>query len=283
MRSLKDCYVLSNGVRIPCVAYGTYKTPAGDTCVEAVKHALDAGYRHIDTAEFYENELSIGQALRETDVPRKDIFITSKVWNTHQGFRTTIDAFEDSLDRLGLDYLDLYLIHWPNPKPFREDYPEKFYDTWNAMERLYRDGKVRAIGVCNCLTSHLKDLMRYAQVKPMVLQNEIHIGYMQKEATEYAQNNGMIVEAWAPLCRGKAFGMEPLSSLAFKYGKTESQILVRWSLQHNLLPLPKSVRAERIIENADVFDFEISKEDMDKLDAFDGLGRLGSHPDTAEF
>ena len=283
MRSLKDCYVLSNGVRIPCVAYGTYKTPAGDTCVEAVKHALDAGYRHIDTAEFYENELSIGQALRETDVPRKDIFITSKVWNTHQGFRTTIDAFEDSLDRLGLDYLDLYLIHWPNPKPFREDYPEKFYDTWNAIERLYRDGKVRAIGVCNCLTSHLKDLMRYAQVKPMVLQNEIHIGYMQKEATEYAKNNGMIVEAWAPLCRGKAFGMEPLSSIAYKYGKTESQILVRWSLQHNLLPLPKSVRAERIIENADVFDFEISKEDMDKLDAFDGLGRLGSHPDTAEF
>ena len=283
MRSLKDCYVLSNGVRIPCVAYGTYKTPAGDTCVEAVKHALDAGYRHIDTAEFYENELSIGQALRETDVPRKDIFITSKVWNTHQGFRTTIDAFEDSLDRLGLDYLDLYLIHWPNPKPFREDYPEKFYDTWNAIERLYRDGKVRAIGVCNCLTSHLKDLMRYAQVKPMVLQNEIHIGYMQKEATEYAKNNGMIVEAWAPLCRGKAFGMEPLSSIAYKYGKTESQILVRWSLQHNLLPLPKSVRAERIVENADVFDFEISKEDMDKLDAFDGLGRLGSHPDTAEF
>ena len=151
------------------------------------------------------------------------------------------------------------------------------------MERLYRDGKVRAIGVCNCLTSHLKDLMRYAQVKPMVLQNEIHIGYMQKEATEYAKNNGMIVEAWAPLCRGKAFGMEPLSSIAYKYGKTESQILVRWSLQHNLLPLPKSVRAERIIENADVFDFEISKEDMDKLDAFDGLGRLGSHPDTAEF
>lgn len=283
MRSLKDCYMLSNGVRIPCVAYGTYKAPDGEECVQGVKCALENGYRHIDTAEFYGNEFSIGKALRETDIPRKEIFITSKVWNTHQGFRTTIDAFESSLDKLGVDYLDLYLIHWPNPKQFREDYPEKLYDTWNAMERLYRDGMVRAIGVCNCLTSHLKDLMRYAQVKPMVLQNEIHIGYMQKEATEYAKNNGMIVEAWAPLCRGKAFGMEPLSSIAYKYGKTESQILVRWSLQHNLLPLPKSVRAERIIENADVFDFEISKEDMDKLDAFDGLGRLGSHPDTAEF
>ena len=283
MRSLKDCYMLSNGVKIPCIAYGTYKSPDGEECVQGVKCALENGYRHIDTAEFYGNEFSIGKALREIDIPRKEIFITSKVWNTHQGFRTTIEAFESSLDKLGLDYLDLYLIHWPNPKQFREDYPEKLYDTWNAMERLYRDGKVRAIGVCNCLTSHLKDILRYAPVKPMVLQNEIHIGYMQKEVTEFAQQNGIVVEAWAPLCRGKAFGTEPLSSIAYKYGKTEAQILVKWSLQHNLLPLPKSIKPERIIENADVFDFEISKEDMARLDAFDGLGRLGSHPDTAEF
>ena len=283
MRSLKDCYMLSNGVKIPCIAYGTYKSTDGEECVQGVKCALENGYRHIDTAEFYGNEFSIGKALRETDIPRKEIFITSKVWNTHQGFRTTIEAFESSLDKLGLDYLDLYLIHWPNPKQFREDYPEKLYDTWSAMERLYRDGKVMAIGVCNCLTSHLKDIMRYAPVKPMVLQNEIHIGYMQKEVTEFAQQNGIVVEAWAPLCRGKVFGTEPLSSIAYKYGKTEAQILVRWSLQHNLLPLPKSIKPERIIENADVFDFEISKEDMARLDAFDGLGRLGSHPDTAEF
>jgi len=283
MRSLKDCYMLSNGVKIPCIAYGTYKSPDGEECVQGVKCALENGYRHIDTAEFYGNEFSIGKALRETDIPRKEIFITSKVWNTHQGFRTTIEAFESSLDKLGLDYLDLYLIHWPNPKQFREDYPEKLYDTWSAMERLYRDGKVRAIGVCNCLTSHLKDIMRYAPVKPMVLQNEIHIGYMQKDVTEFAQQNGIVVEAWAPLCRGKAFGTKPLSSIAYKYGKTEAQILVKWSLQHNLLPLPKSIKPERIIENADVFDFEIRKEDMARLDAFDGIGRLGSHPDTAEF
>ena len=283
MNSLKDCYTLTNGVKIPCIAYGTYLTPPGEECINGVKKALEIGYRHIDTAEFYGNELSIGQAIQESDVPRNEIFVTTKVWNTHQGYKSTIEAFEQSLEKLGTGYIDLYLIHWPNPQPFRDSYPEKLYDTWAAMERLYKEGQMKAIGVCNFLGKHLRDLNRVAQIKPMVLQNEIHLGYTQSEVVQLAKEHNIVVEAWGPLCRGKAFGMEPISSIAYKYGKTESQIMVRWCLQHGLLPLPKSVREERIRENADVFDFEISKEDMAKLDAFDGIGRLGSHPDTAPF
>lgn len=283
MNSPKDTYMLSNGVKIPCIAYGTYRAENGRECVEGIKCAIANGYRHIDTAEFYNNEESVGQGIYESGISRHDIFVTTKVWNTHQGFRTTIDACEGSLQRLGLEYVDLYLVHWPKPLAFREDYPEKFYDTWSAMERLYHDGKVRAIGVCNCLTSHLKDIMRFAQVKPMVLQNEIHVGWMQSEATKMAKEFGMAVEAWAPLVKGRVFGMEPLSSLAYYYGKTEAQILLRYLLQKDIIPLPKSVHEDRIKENIDIFDFELAPGDMAKLDAFEGVGRIGRDPDNLEF
>ncbi len=283
MNSPKDSYVLSNGVKIPCIAYGTYRAENGRECVEGVKCAIENGYRHIDTAEFYNNEESVGQGIYESGIARHDIFVTTKVWNTHQGFRTTIEACENSLQKLGLEFIDLYLVHWPKPKMYKDDYPEKFYDTWSAMEKLYHEGKVRAIGVCNCLTTHLKDIMRYATVKPMVLQSEIHPGWPQEDVVNLAKEYGMAVEAWAPLVKGRIFGMEPLSSLAYYYGKTEAQILVRWAIQKGIIPLPKSVHEDRIKENIDVFDFEIAPGDMAKLDAFDGIGRIGRDPDNLDF
>lgn len=282
--SLTDCFTLSNGVKIPCVGFGTYKTPDGATCVESVKTAIEAGYRHIDTAEFYFNEESVGRAAAESGVPRGELFLTTKVWNTHQGYDDTLAAFDASMRRLGLDVLDLYLVHWPIAKDFKAEYPARFIDTWRALETLYRDGHVRAIGVCNCLKSHLNVLFGECRVMPMVNQIEFHFGFSdadQLEAAEYSAANGLIVEGWAPLCRGKAFGDPVLAAVAEKHGKTEAQVLVRWCLEHGVLPLPKSATPSRIRENADVFSFSLDADDMARLDAVSSVGRLGPHPDEA--
>lgn len=282
--SLTDCFTLANGVKIPCVGFGTYKTPDGATCVESVKTAIEAGYRHIDTAEFYFNEESVGRAVAESGVPRGEFFLTTKVWNTHQGYDDTLAAFDASMRRLGLDVLDLYLVHWPITKDFKEEYPSRFIDTWRALETLYRDGHVRAIGVCNCLKSHLNVLFGECRVLPMVNQIEFHFGFSdadQLEAAEYSAANGLVVEGWAPLCRGKAFGDPVLAAVAEKHGKTEAQVLVRWCLEHGVLPLPKSATPSRIRENADVFSFSLDADDMARLDAVSSVGRLGPHPDEA--
>lgn len=282
--SLTDCFTLSNGVKIPCVGFGTYKTPDGATCVESVKTAIEAGYRHIDTAEFYFNEESVGRAAAESGVPRGELFLTTKVWNTHQGYDDTLAAFDASMRRLGLDVLDLYLVHWPIAKDFKAEYPARFIDTWRALETLYRDGHVRAIGVCNCLKSHLNVLFGECRVMPMANQIEFHFGFSdadQLEAAEYSAANGLIVEGWAPLCRGKAFGDPVLAAVAEKHGKTEAQVLVRWCLEHGVLPLPKSATPSRIRENADVFSFSLDADDMARLDAVSSVGRLGPHPDEA--
>ena len=282
--SLSDTFTLSNGVRIPCVGFGTYKTPDGDVCVTGVLTALEAGYRHIDTAEFYFNEEGVGKALAETSLPREDIFVTTKVWNTHQGFDATLRAFDLSMQKLGLDTLDLYLVHWPITKDFKEDYPARFIDTWRALERLYEEGRVRAIGVCNCLKTHLNVLFDACKVPPMVNQIEYHFGFTdrdQMEAVAFSQANGIVVEGWAPLCRGNAFGHTVLAAVAQKHGKTEAQVLVRFCLEHGVLPLPKSATPSRIIENADVFSFSLDAEDLAALDAVSSIGRLGPHPDEA--
>lgn len=282
--SLSDTFTLSNGVGIPCVGFGTYKTPDGDVCVTGVLTALEAGYRHIDTAEFYFNEEGVGKALAETSLPRKDIFVTTKVWNTHQGFDATLRAFDLSMQKLGLDTLDLYLVHWPITKDFKEDYPARFIDTWRALERLYEEGRVRAIGVCNCLKTHLSVLFDACKVPPMVNQIEYHFGFTdrdQMEAVAFSQANGIVVEGWAPLCRGNAFGHPVLAAVAQKHGKTEAQVLVRFCLEHGVLPLPKSATPSRIIENADVFSFSLDAEDLAALDAVSSIGRLGPHPDEA--
>lgn len=282
--ALSDTFTLSNGVGIPCVGFGTYKTPDGDVCVTGVLTALEAGYRHIDTAEFYFNEEGVGKALAETSLPREDIFVTTKVWNTHQGFDATLRAFDLSMQKLGLNTLDLYLVHWPITKDFKEDYPARFIDTWRALERLYEEGRVRAIGVCNCLKTHLNVLFDACKVPPMVNQIEYHFGFTdrdQMEAVAFSQANGIVVEGWAPLCRGNAFGHPVLAAVAQKHGKTEAQVLVRFCLEHGVLPLPKSATPSRIIENADVFSFSLDAEDLAALDAVSSIGRLGPHPDEA--
>lgn len=285
-KSLTDTFTLPNGVKIPCVGFGTYLTPDGQTCIESVKDALSAGYRHIDTAEFYFNEESVGRGIAESGVPREDIFLTTKLWNTHQGYDATLRSFDESMRKLGLDVLDLYLVHWPVAKDFKDVYPTAFLETWRAFEKLYDEGRVRAIGVCNCLKSHLNLLLGECRIKPAVNQIEYHFGFNDAEQTEaaaFAKQCGLVVEAWAPLCRGKAFGNPVLAETAVKYGKTEAQILIRWCMEHGTLPLPKSATPRRIKENAEVFDFSISAEDMAKLDAYGGIGRLGPHPDTCKY
>ena len=284
--NLGDEVALANGVTIPCVGFGTYKNTDPAECLSSVREALAAGYRHVDTAQFYFNEENVGEAIRESGLPRNEIFLTTKVWNTSQGCDNTLRAFDESMGKLGLDYLDLYLVHWPVAKDYATDYPSAFTQTWRALEKLYADGKVRAIGVCNCLKEHLNVLFGECKVKPMVNQIEYHFGFSdpdQTEAAEFSRANGIVVEAWAPLCRGRAFGNPVLKAVAEKYGKTEAQILVRWCLQHETLPLPKTVSPARIRENADVFGFVISDEDMAALDAVDTVGRLGPHPTEARF
>lgn len=284
--NLGDEVALANGVTIPCVGFGTYKNTDPAECLSSVREALAAGYRHVDTAQFYFNEENVGEAIRESGLPRNEIFLTTKVWNTSQGYDNTLRAFDESMGKLGLDYLDLYLVHWPVAKDYATDYPSAFTQTWRALEKLYADGKVRAIGVCNCLKEHLNVLFGECKVKPMVNQIEYHFGFSdpdQTEAADFSRANGIVVEAWAPLCRGRAFGNPVLKAVAEKYGKTEAQILVRWCLQHETLPLPKTVSPARIRENADVFGFVISDEDMAALDAVDTVGRLGPHPTEARF
>lgn len=284
--NLGDEVALANGVTIPCVGFGTYKNTDPAECLSSVREALAAGYRHVDTAQFYFNEENVGEAIRESGLPRNEIFLTTKVWNTSQGYDNTLRAFDESMGKLGLDYLDLYLVHWPVAKDYATDYPSAFTQTWRALEKLYADGKVRAIGVCNCLKEHLNVLFGECKVKPMVNQIEYHFGFSdpdQTEAADFSRANGIVVEAWAPLCRGRAFGNPVLKAVAEKYGKTEAQILVRWCLQHETLPLPKTVSPARVRENADVFGFVISDEDMAALDAVDTVGRLGPHPTEARF
>ena len=281
--SLKDTFTLQNGVTVPCVGFGTYKTPEGDVCEKSVLAALDAGYRHIDTAEFYFNEESVGKALAKSPVPREEIFLTTKVWNTHQGYDEALAAFDASSKRLGTAP-DLYLVHWPITKDHKDDYPARLIDTWRAMETLIKEGRVRAIGVCNCLKSHLNVLFDECEVPPMVNQIEYHFGFTdadQLEAAEFAEAHGMVVEGWAPLCRGKAFGHPVLASVAKKHGRTEAQVLVRFCLEHGVLPLPKSATPSRIAENADVFSFSPDADDLAALDAVSSIGRLGPHPDEA--
>lgn len=279
MKKLTDKFTLHNGVEIDCVGYGTWLTPDGDVAVEAVKEALKAGYRHIDTAAIYGNEVSVGKAIRESGIKREEIFVTSKLWNTERGYEKTLLAFEETMEKLGLEYLDLYLIHWPAHKNQYDNFEEVNLSTWRAFIELYKAGKIRAIGVSNFLPHHLKALME-SEIKPMVNQIEFHPGFMQEETLEYCKKNGIIVEAWSPLGRGKMLDNETLKGIAAKYNKSVAQLCLRWCLQNGTLPLPKSVTPSRIIENADIFDFEISAEDMKQINAMEYCGGSGHNPDT---
>jgi diketogulonate reductase-like aldo/keto reductase len=282
MKKMSDFYTLKNGVQIPCIGYGTWQTPSGEVALASVKSALDAGYRHIDTAAIYRNEDSVGEAIKASGIDRKDIFVTSKVWNKCRGYDMVMSAFDKTMTKLGLDYLDLYLIHWPAVAKHYDNWNEVNLDTWRGLTALYKEGRIKAIGVSNFLPHHLEALMQ-TEVAPMVDQIEFHPGFMQKETVELCQKNGIVVEAWSPLGTGKMLTNETLMAIAAKYGKSVAQICIRWCLQHGVLPLPKSVTPSRIAENADVFDFTISDEDMAAIDAMEYFGGSGFDPDNVDF
>ena len=271
MNSLTSTVTLNNGVEMPWVGLGVYKSAPGSETETAVRYALDAGYRHVDTASFYENEQSVGVALAAHDVPVEEVFVTTKLWNDDHGFDRTLRAFDVSMEKLGLETLDLYLIHWPMPDTFAE--------TWKALGRLYSEGRVRAIGVSNFLEHHLRTLAEQSEIVPAVNQIEFHPMLVQQPLLEYCRSFGIRVEAWSPLIRGLFFGHETIARVAEECGKTPAQVLVRWDLQHGVVTIPKSVHRERIVENADVFDFELSETQMQALDELDRNYRLGPHPD----
>ncbi len=279
MNKLTDKFILSNGVGIDCIGFGTWLAPDGEVAINSVAEALKLGYRHIDTAAVYGNETSVGAAIKKSGLKREEIFVTSKLWNTERGYEKTLKAFDKTMERLQLDYLDLYLIHWPAHKNQYGNWEEVNLSTWSAFIELYKKGRIRAIGVSNFLPHHLRALME-TEVKPMVNQIEFHPGFMQEETVEFCNKNGIIVEAWSPLGRGKILENETLLGIAAKYNKTVAQLCIRWCLQNGALPLPKSVTPSRIAENADVFDFIISKEDMEIINAIKNCGCSGHNPDT---
>lgn len=278
---------LSNGKSIPVVGFGTWQAPNGQITSDAVKTALKSGYRHIDAAAIYGNETFVGQAIKEfiseSGVSRENIFVTSKVWNTERGYEKTIAAFHKTLKDLQLEYLDLYLIHWPASCSQFDNWEEINQDTWRALETLYSEGLVKAIGVSNFYVSHLDSLLKHAQVQPMVNQIEIHPGQNQKEVVDFCHQHNIAIEAWSPLGTGRLLQNETLTNIASKYNKSVAQLCIRWSLQHGVIPLPKSITPERIIQNFDVFDFEISKCDMDIIDNMPYCGGSGLHPDKVDF
>lgn len=275
IHSISDCAVLHNGVRMPWLGLGVYKTQDGKEVEQAVKAAVEAGYRSIDTASLYHNERGVGKAIQACNIPREDLFITTKIWNSDQGYDSTLYAFEESLKKLGLEYLDLYLIHWP--------VKEKYKETWRAMEKLYKDGLVRAIGVSNFHVHHLEDLLTSARIVPMVNQVEFHPRLTQKTLLIFCKEKGIQLEAWSPLMRGRLLDEPTLNNIARKHGKTPVQVILRWDLQHEVVTIPKSVHAERIVANADIFDFILSDEEMRQIDALNRNERSGQDPDHFHF
>lgn len=283
MNNLKDTYTLSNGVNIPCVGFGTWQTPNGETAINSVLEAMKCGYRHIDTAACYGNEESVGKAIKLSRINREELFVTSKLWNTDQGYESTLKAFDKTIKDLGLDYLDLYLIHWPVVKEHKEDWKEAICETWKAFEKLYSDGKIRAIGVSNFKPHHLKVIFENCNIKPMVNQIELHPSHNQDETVQFCRDNNILVEAWGPLSTGRIFKVKEMQDIADKYSKSIAQITLRWHIQNEILPLPKSVTPSRIKENSMIFDFELLKEDMELIQNLKGCEGSGIDPDNINF
>lgn len=276
-------YTLNNQYKIPGIGFGTFRTANGAETENSVFHAINAGFRHIDCAAAYGNEESVGLAIKKANVKRDELFITSKLWNDNKGYEETKKAFEKTLNDLQLDYLDLYLIHWPIAKASKENWQEKNLETWRAFEELYEAGKIKAIGVSNFMPHHLKPLMEKAKIKPMVNQIEIHPALLQVETVDYCKKNNILVEAWAPFSNGQIFGNDILKEVAEKYGKSVAQITLRWIMQKGIVPLPKSITPQRISENLNIFDFTISDEDMNRIDNITDCAGSGLHPDHVDF
>ena len=275
IKNLQDTVTLANGVDMPGFGLGVFKMEDGDETIQSVIKAIKLGYRSIDTAALYNNEEGVGQAIRQSGIPREELFITTKVWNSDQGYETALQAFKESKRKLGVDYIDLYLVHWPVAGKYKE--------TWRALEQLYRQGEVRAIGVSNFHKHHLEDLFADAEIKPMVNQVELHPLLAQSGLREYCKEEGIAVEAWAPLAQGRLLNHPTLATIAEKHGKSVAQIILRWHIQHGIIVIPKSIKEHRIAENADIFDFNLTFNDMITIDKIDANERVGPNPDNFNF
>lgn len=272
---VKGTFTLNNGVEMPYFGLGVYLSKEGQEVINAINWAVEAGYRHIDTASIYKNEEGVGEGIKQCGVDRKELFVVSKVWNNDQGYDATLKAFDASMKRLDLEYLDLYLIHWPVANKYKE--------TWKALEKIYAEGRVKAIGVSNFLQHHLEDLLSEANVVPMVNQMEFHPYLVQQDLLDFCNKNTIQYEAWSPMMQGKIFQMDEFKQLSEKYNKTIAQIVLRWDLQKGVITIPKSSKKERIIDNANIFDFELSEEDVSMLDSLHRGQRFGPDPDNFDF
>lgn len=268
---------LYNGILMPEIGFGTWKAPTGEVTVEAVKATIECGYTHIDCAAIYGNEKEVGLGIKESNADRKDLFITSKLWNDVRGYQETIDAFNQTLSDLQLDYLDLYLIHWPRPVKYHDNYIEKNIESWKAMEDLYKQGKVKAIGVSNFKIHHMEEIIENCEIKPMVNQIEFHPSCLEKEIRDFCKKENIVVTGYSPLANGKVFECKELVEFSEKYGVSIAQLCIRYALQHDVIPLVKSVTKERIKANLNV-NFVISDEDMEKIDKITTCG--GSYKDS---
>ncbi len=277
VNSVNDCYILENGMKIPVLGFGTYKM--GDRDLEILKDAIQAGYRYFDTASIYETERVLGQAIKESGIPREEFFIATKAWIDERGYEEVKAALDRSLERLQMDYVDLYLIHWPKSSLEETDWKERDIQTWQAMEEMCDAGKVRGLGLSNFLPNHLDVILEHAKLKPQVDQLEIHPGYSQEAAVAYGQSKGIRMQAWSPLGRGDMVHNEVMAMFAEKYGKSAAQICLRFLIQKGIIPLVKSSSPERMKENLDVFDFEISTEDMQILSCMPQTTWRGEHPE----
>ncbi|MFQ6386465.1 aldo/keto reductase [Priestia aryabhattai] len=279
MKNLQDTVTLHNGVKMPGFGLGVFKVEEGPELVKAIKVAIKHGYRSIDTAAIYGNEEGVGQGIREglkeAGISRENVFVTSKVWNADLGYDATIAAYETSLKKLGLDYLDLYLIHWPVEGKYKE--------AWRALETLYKEGKVKAIGVSNFQVHHLKDLMEDAEIKPVINQVEYHPRLTQKELQAFCEKHHIQLEAWSPLMQGALLDNEVLTEIANKHNKSVAQVILRWDVQNGIITIPKSTKEHRIVENASIFDFELTKEEMERIDELNQNHRVGPDPDNFDF
>lgn len=281
--SLTDTYKLNNGTSIPVIGFGTWQTPDGEVAKQSVLSALKAGYRHIDTASAYGNESSVGEGIAESGLKREEIYLTTKLGSKAGNYEEAVQAIETSLKELNTPYIDLYLIHWPAPLKYRPDWAKRNAGCWRAMEEAVQAGKIKSIGVSNFLPHHLEALFETATIKPVINQIYLNPSDQQKELVAYNTEHGMLSEAYSPLGTGDILGVEALQNLAEKHKKSVAQIVLRWSLQKGFLPLPKSVTETRIIENGQLFDFELSDEEMNQIDQLQGVASTAQNPDETNW
>ncbi|MFK7843854.1 MAG: aldo/keto reductase [Rhodothermales bacterium] len=274
-QGLSSALPLSNDVLIPRIGLGVFKMEEGSEVGDAVRWAIEGGYKSIDTAKVYANEAGVGQAIRNTSIAREDIFVTTKVWNSDQGYDSTIRAYEKSLGELGLEYVDLYLVHWP--------VKGKYNESWRALETLYNEGRVRAIGVSNFLVHHLEDVMASGNIVPMVNQIEFHPGLQQPELQLFCKENNVQLEAWSPIMKGRVMEIPELIEIGNNHGKNPVQVTLRWLYQKDIVAIPKSAKKARIESNVDIFDFELTDQEMTAIENLDQGVRIGPDPDNFNF